>query len=368
MRRLAVLIALAGVAVFAHALPASAAPSLSYGCSPPADATPESCAQWHNQPVQLIWDWNTLHARQVGGNCNTQTFTQDNAALSVSCTVQDKGDLTTTEETVVLHIDRTPPQVTVATPLRGPDFGGWWNHAVGYAFSGADATSGVASCSSVTFDGPGTQLVGTCTDNAGNVGTGTFTVAFDDTPPILGHVTATPGNRSATLKWQPSPDTVRVQISRAPGPRGTRSGIVFSGTGKRFRDPTLTNGVLYRYTVTTFDQAGNSTSASAAARPAVSKGMAPTRGTKVRRAPRLRWPAVRGASYYNVQVFRGKTKVLSAWPGHAQLKLHGHWRFAGHRFALRPGRYRWYVWPGYGSRAAHRYGSFIGQSSFVLVR
>lgn len=358
MRQLAILVALAGFAMCTQAVPAAAAPSLSYGCSPPADATPQSCAQWHNQPVKLIWDWDHFTAHPVGGNCNEQTFGQDNAALSVSCKVQDNGDSTTTEETAVLHIDGTPPQVTVATPLRGPDSGGWWNHAVGYTFSGADATSGVASCSSVTFDGPGTQLVGTCTDNAGNVGTGTFTVPFDDTPPVLANVKATAGNRSATLTWQPSSDTVRAQVVRAPGPRGTRSGIVFSGAGKRFRDPTLTNGVIYRYTVTTFDQAGNSTSASAAARPAVSKGMTPKRGTKVRRAPLLRWPAVRGASYYNVQVFHGKTKVVDAWPGHAHLKLH----------RLRPGRYRWYVWPGYGSRAAHRYGSFIGQSSFILRR
>jgi hypothetical protein len=354
MRRWAALTGLLAAAALCHAAPASAAPSLSYGCSPPTVPTQQSCSQWHNQPVTVIWDWDSLAAHPVGGNCGPQTFSQDSAALPVSCKIQNYGDSSSTEETVVLHIDRTPPQVTVATPTRGPDAGGWWNHAVGYTFSGTDATSGIAACAPVTFDGPGTQLTGSCTDKAGNVGSGTFTVPFDDTPP--------------TLTWQASPDTARVQVVRAPGPRGTQSGIVFLGAAKRFRDATLTNGVIYRYTVTTFDQAGNSASASAAARPAASKGMAPRRGSKVNRAPLLRWPGVRGASYYNVQVFRGKTKVLSAWPGHARLKLRRHWTFAGHRFALRPGAYRWYVWPGFGSRAAHRYGSFIGQSSFVLIR
>jgi hypothetical protein len=370
MRRLALLVALTSAAALAlaPASPAAAAPSLSYGCSPPTTPTSGSCAQWHNQPVTLIWEWDSLVAHPVGGNCSPQVFGQDNAALPVSCKIEDYGGTSSTEETVFLHIDRTPPQVTTATPDRGPDAGGWWNHAVGYTFAGTDATSGIASCTPVTFEGPGTQLSGSCADKAGNVGTGTFNVAFDDTPPVLAGVKAIAGNRSATLTWQPAGGAVRSQVVRAPGPRGAASGIVYQGTAKRFRDPSLTNGVTYRYTVTTFDQAGNSNSSTAAARPAASKGMVPERGTRVSRAPLLRWPALRGASYYNVQVFRGRTKVLDAWPGHAHMKLRHHWKFAGRRFTLRPGRYRWYVWPGYGSRAAHRYGSFIGQSSFVLAR
>ena len=35
---------------------------------------------------------------------------------------------------------------------------------------------------------------------------------------------------------------------------------------------------------------------------------------------------------------------------------------------LTPGHYRWYVWPGLGSRADHRYGALIGHSSFSIVR
>ncbi len=370
MRRavLALGVALAGALTAAGAGAAQAAPTLNYGCSPPTVPTPGSCAVWHTEPVTLIWDWDALSAQPVGGDCSTQVFSHDTPSLPVSCKIQDLGGTSSTEETVFLHIDGTPPVVTVATPDRAADSRGWWNHAVGYTFSGTDATSGIASCAPVTFDGPGTQLAGTCRDNAGNVGVGTFTVPFDSSPPLLAGVKASAGNRSATVSWRPSSDTVRSQVVRAPGARGAPSSTVYSGPGKRFHDSSLSNGVTYRYTVTTFDQAGNGASTVAAARPAASKGLRPLRGTRLRAGPRLRWPAVRGASYYNLQMYRGKRKVLTAWPAHAHLKLHRRWVFQGHRIRLIPGTYRWYVWPGYGSRAAHRYGSFIGQSSFTIVR
>jgi hypothetical protein len=370
MRRGTLALTLALVGAFAAAATtgaAQAAPALSYGCSPPTVPTPGSCADWHTQPVKLIWDWDALSAQPVGGNCSPQLFSQDTPSLPVSCKVQDLGGTSSTEETVFLHIDSTPPLVTVAIPDRSADSGGWWNHAVGYSFSGSDATSGLASCAPVTFDGPGTQLVGTCRDNAGNVGSTTFTIAFDNTPPLLAGVKARAGNRGATISWQPSSDTARSQVVRSPGTRGATSSTVYSGSGRRFHDASLTNGVAYRYTVTAFDQAGNGSSKLIAARPAASKGLKPARGTRLTGRPRLRWPAVRGASYYNVQVYRGKRKVLTAWPPHAHLKLRRRWVFHRHHVRLSPGTYRWYVWPGYGSRAAHRYGSFIGQSSFVIA-
>jgi hypothetical protein len=370
MRRAALVPAVALAAVLTSGLAAGsahAAPTLNYGCSPPTVPTQASCAAWHTQPVRLIWDWDALTAQPVGGDCSPQLFSQDNPALPVSCKVQDLGGTSSTEETVFLHIDGTPPAVTVATPDRSTDSGGWWNHAVGYTFSGSDATSGLASCAPVTFDGPGTQLVGTCWDNAGNVGTGSFSIPFDATPPALRGVKASAGNRSATISWQPSSDTVRSQVVRAPGTRGQRSSTVYRGRGKRFHDASLTNGVTYRYTVTAFDQAGNGTSMVKAARPAASKGLKPPRGTRLASGPRLRWPAVKGANYYNVQMYHGKRKVLTRWPAHAHLKVGRHWVFQGRHIRLAPGTYRWYVWPGYGSRAAHRYGSFIGQSSFIIV-
>jgi len=302
------------------------------------------------------------------GNCQTPQAFQTEGRTDFTCRVMNPDGTHTTGE-VTLLIDRTPPVIAGATPSRPPDANGWWNHPLSFSFSGSDALSGVASCDTgVVYagpGGPGAQVVGGCHDNAGNYGTSGFALNFDSTPPALANVKATPASRSATLSWDASPDTVLTQVVRTPGLKGRAPSVVYSGNGRRFTDSGVTNGTTYRYTVSAFDPAGNGSSQTVEAKPEISLGLKPRRGARVRRAPQLRWPAVRAARYYNLQLYRGKRKLLTAWPGKPQFNLgRSH---HGHRFRLRPGRYRWYVWPGYGSRAAHRYGAFIGQSSFVIV-
>jgi hypothetical protein len=87
-------------------------------------------------------------------------------------------------------------------------------------------------------------------------------------------------------------------------------------------------------------------------------------GTAVSAPPRLSWRTLKGATYYNVQLFRGKKKVLSAWPHGNHLQLKATWKYRGHRLGLKPGSYHWYVWPGLGGRTAQHYGRMIGRSSF----
>ena len=54
----------------------------------------------------------------------------------------------------------------------------------------------------------------------------------------------------------------------------------------------------------------------------------------------LSWTPVPGASYYNVQLYRGDPrKVLSLWPATASLQLKHTWRFEGRRYRLKPGKY-----------------------------
>jgi hypothetical protein len=76
---------------------------------------------------------------------------------------------------------------------------------------------------------------------------------------------------------------------------------------------------------------------------------------------------VRRARYYNVQLFRGGRKILSAWPTRAIYQLKRHWTFRGRRYRLSPGIYRWYVWPGYGARAEHRFGRLLVKRRFKIV-
>jgi hypothetical protein len=88
-------------------------------------------------------------------------------------------------------------------------------------------------------------------------------------------------------------------------------------------------------------------------------------GERVTRAPVLRWTPVKHAQYYNVQLVRGK-KILSAWPATTHFQVPRSWVYHGHRYRLNRGAYRWYVWPGFGTRSANRYGGVLGGSSFAF--
>ena len=78
----------------------------------------------------------------------------------------------------------------------------------------------------------------------------------------------------------------------------------------------------------------------------------------------LTWPKISGATYYNVQLFRGGHKMLTAWPVTARFELIRTWTFSGRRETLARGTYKWYVWPGHGARAAARYGRLLGGSTY----
>ena len=146
------------------------------------------------------------------------------------CEVKDADSNDRTLRSVVLHIDKTSPSVGAVTG-RPPDYGGWFNHPVAVLFQGSDATSGVASCSSSTYAGPdavGAVVSGTCQDVAGNVGTGSFALNYDATPPAPPSVDAMPGNRRVRVTWTTSPDAtsqvVRFSRKRAPV-------VIYQGTG-----------------------------------------------------------------------------------------------------------------------------------------
>ena len=49
-------------------------------------------------------------------------------------------------------------------------------------------------------------------------------------------------------------------------------------------------------------------------------------------------------------------------------RLQESWTYQGWKYTLTPGRYRWYVWPGFGSLSANRYGKLLGSRSFIVIR
>jgi hypothetical protein len=236
-------------------------------------------------------------------------------------------------------------------------------------FAGTDATSGLAGCTSQTYGGPDgdpASATGTCTDVAGNSTASVFPLRYDATAPALAPPAASGGDRIVRLRWQRPADAVSLAIVRSPGRHGAESTVVGRGGGSRLLDREVRNGRRYRYTLRATDAAGNTAQASVSARPG-RRLLGPANGARLTEPPRLRWTGVRGARYYNVQLFRDGRKVLSAWPRKAHLSLQRSWRFAGHRHRLGRGTYSWYVWPGRGRPSERRYGALIGRARFTMA-
>ena len=325
----------------------------------------DHCSHWYRVPwVNLGWQWDPGGMIQEG--CAPGLFTGEATPVLRSCTVAWSG--TETRTTVWIGIDPTPPLLLGLRTNRPPDYSGWFTHPVGYGFTASDKTSGVASCTGGTYGGPDGERVrinGSCRDAAGNIGSGSFTLNYDATPPPAPRVSATPGNRKVALRWS-TRDLVSATVLRWR--TGHPVTVVFRGGGESYTDRRLRNGRRYRYAVIGVDRAGNRAETRVSAVPTSSRLLNPPRGARVHGPPTLVWKKVRRASYYNVQLYRGARKVLSTWPRGTKLRLRSRWRYAGRRQRLVPGRYRWYVWPGYGRRSAHRYGRLLGGSHFTVVR
>jgi hypothetical protein len=180
-------------------------------------------------------------------------------------------------------------------------------------------------------------------------------------------LTAAPADRMVALRWQVrGVDPVgSFKLVRSPGRRGAAVEVIHTRRAA-YTDRHVRNRVRYHYTLTATDAVGNAARESLVVTPGP-RLLGPIRDARVPDPPLLRWTRVRGATYYNVQLYRGGEKILSAWPSRAGLRLKKAWSFDHRQRRLPPGRYRWYVWPGFGSRAAHRYGAGIGSSTFVLV-
>ena len=284
-----------------------------------------------------------------------------------TCSATSAGG-TTTITTKLIKVDGDPPTSVVATASRAPDANGWYNHALSVAWTGSDATSGIASCTSATYAGPdvaATTLSGGCTDLAGNSSSTSFAFRYDATPPQLSSVSVQGTDGANIVHWKSSSAEDVAAISRvARGARMERS--LYSGPGVGFVDKKIQDGIEYRYTVRTYDQAGNASEPRTvlAFPKVVSLGKI---GYTPRTAgqPILNWPARRGASYYHIQLFRNGKRILAAWPLTTQLALHASWRWAGHRYRLTPAKYAWFAWAGFGKRTAARY-KLLGHSTFIV--
>jgi hypothetical protein len=331
-----------------------------------APALTDCSGVWHRSPVRLDWVVVAPYAPDIG--CVDETLTNDTTGMVRGCSaVTQQGD--TASRGVRVMIDRTAPVVTGAAATRPADANGWYRSPLQVAFSGTDATSGVDGCTTATYGGPdsGSATVsGTCRDRAGNVSQASaFGLRYDATAPTVQQVRTASGDGVVRVTWAVADATV-AELWRSPGVGGEEQSVVARGTDGNVLERKLRNGRRYDYRLLAVDEAGNLATRTFSATPGP-RLLAPAAGARVDAPPMLRWTSVRGADYYNVQLFRGRRKLLSVWPTRPRLKLERAWRFGGHRRALKPGRrYRWLVWPGRGKRARNDYGQLIGSATFTV--
>jgi hypothetical protein len=338
----------------------AAGPVISYTLS----GTPGNSG-WFRSNVGIAW---VVTGGMTVSGCVSTTLLGDTPGSVQACTATD--NTVTSSTSVTIKIDKTPPAVTAVAPQRPPDANGWYNHPVSFAFAGTDGGSGVAGCSQVAYNGPDTgnaAVTGTCQDNAGNSGTNAFGFHYDATPPTLSKVTVTSGAASDLVHWRSTSPTDMVVVRRAARGNKTQP-TVFRGRQASFSDKRIQNGLEYVYSVQAYDEAENASKPISVV--ALPKILTLRKTPYVPRAaskPVLRWEAVHGASYYHVQVFRRKKRIFAAWPTSPKLGLPASWTWAGHRYRLAAGRYRWYVWEGLGLRSFARYKS-LGNAQFIVPR
>lgn len=249
---------------------------------------------WYTSDVVVSWTFSG--ATTASADCLPRQVTADTPGTAITCAIADNAG-GSASQTFTVHLDRTPPTAVAATPARLPDVGLFYTAPLPISWSATDATSGIATCTTLTYagpEGPAVAPTGTCRDRAGNV--------------------SAPLPFSFTYGTPPAPAPVDTAAGAVPAPASTGGPTATSTTAK--------------------------------AKP------------KAKR-PTLTWRGRPNVKYYNLQLFRNGRKVLSAWPTVTSYTLKPSWRYHGRTYKLAAGRYRWYVWPGYGPRPAHRYGRLL---------
>jgi hypothetical protein len=307
---------------------------------------------------------------------------------TVVCTAKDaagnegKGSFTVTVR------DTTPPTInapdvsvpaTTAAGIKRTD------PALAQYLTGVSATD-LVSQPTLTNNAPEalpvgkTEITFTARDTAGNSATKRSTVTVlpvgTPAPPLdlrppgdVRRAVARAGDHIVTLSWLvPTRDFDHVTVTRTLVGKTARAKVVYRGKGRKHVDRGLRNDQLHRYVIVAFDKAGNrSRGVVVTARPRAVLLARPKAGQRVTRPPLLVWAPVRKASYFNVQLWRGNQKLLSAWPNRARLQLQRTWTYDDRVRRLAPAVYTWYVWPGLGPRSAAKYGPMLGKSTFRVV-
>jgi hypothetical protein len=203
--------------------------TLKIDAEPPAGVTPGPSRSadsngWYNHSLTIAWSGSD--ATSGIASCTSAGYSgPDSASVTRSGSCTDNAGNSSAQVSFGFKYDATAPGVGVAAD-RGPDANGWYNHPFSIAWSGSDATSGLAGCSSLAYSGPdtgGAAPNGSCVDKAGNSSAPlAFLFKYDHTAPAL---TPAPDrspdangwyNHTLTITWGGSDPTAGIASCTAP--------------------------------------------------------------------------------------------------------------------------------------------------------
>jgi hypothetical protein len=189
------------------------------------------------------------------------------------------------------------------------------------------------------------------------------------------HVKVFEGNHVVILTWTNprAADFSHVDVYRQVASRSGLGVLVCRKRRPKCVDRGVRNGILYRYALFAYDEAGNhSRGFSTFAKPHRILLLRPRDGARISRPPVFDWVTIRGADYYNIQLYRmyrgRQVKILSRWPKRSQYDLAWRWRQDRRVRRFTPGHYFWYVWAGFGPLREGNYGNVMGPNDFFVVR
>lgn len=205
---------------------------------------------WYVGDVNVTWnvvDNESSVTNQSG--CGAQSVTADTAGVTFTCSATSAGG--TDSKSVTIKRDATKPTGVVGTAARPANGAGWYNAAVTVNFSGSDATSGIASCTSPSYSGPDSataSVSGICTDNAGNTSApASFALKYDATAPVLAPTVS------------PNPASLNLPATASAGASDATSGVASQSCGT----PNTASIGSKSVSCTATDNAGNTATANA---------------------------------------------------------------------------------------------------------